>query len=166
MSNSPWGRKKRDPQPDPELTPLTHKEELAAAAHLAGAPIEEVAHVANMTVAQAQYALKKPVVKAYLATYLDEAGASLKKSAKVIAEAHNATEKKFFAFEGRVRDEREVVDHKTRMDAATLNLKARGELKEGVNVNFNMYQDLSDEEVAAIAAGLATPGDFTGQGAR
>lgn len=158
----PW----EEPDIEPELKPITFRDQVIAAAHSTGAPIEEVARAGNVTVEEAKKIIRKPVVRALLASYLDEAGATLEKSAKVVARAMDAKEKKFFAFEGRVVDEREVEDHATQLKAAELNLRARGELKEGVNVNFNQYLELTDEQVALIAAGKATPGDFTNQGAR
>lgn len=146
-----------------QLKPLTDRQALISEAFLEnGGKITEqdaeAAGYASLTTAKA--ALQNPTLKAHLSNYLDDAGATLRKSAEVIAGAHDATETKFFAFEGEVRDEKTVVDHKTRLSAAKLNLEARGELNSGVNVTFNKFGDLTDEELAKIALGQAPANRF------
>lgn len=69
---------------------------------------------------QAHKELQKPTVAAALEAALDRAGASLDASAKVIAEAHEATKLQSVGFKTHT-----VVDHKTRLSAAELNLRAR-----------------------------------------
>lgn len=143
----------------PKLRQLTPGQEIISSAFIEGKPItQEVADEAGYSSPEtARAALKSPTVRAHLSSYLDEAGATLQKSARVIAEAHDAKKTHFFAFEGKVRDEKETIDHGTRMDAAELNLKARGELKDGVNLTFNVYENMSDAELAKIALGEAAP---------
>ena len=140
----------------PQLKP---EREMLAASFIEGKGLddEEAQRVGYIDAKDAKRALKSPTMRAHLSTYLDAAGATLEKSAQVISEAMGATEKKFFSFEGVVQDEREVVDHATRVSAAKLNLEARGELKQGLNVAFNMFGEVSDEELAKIAMGLSVP---------
>lgn len=141
--------------------PLTKTELVVAKGILEEKKPAEIGEAIGLSARQVKNIANQPNVKAHLASYLDRAGASLEKSAEVIADAHNATEKKFFAFEGRVVDEREVVDHDTRLAAAKLNLQARGELKEG-GVQFNAYMELTDEQLAMIATGMKKLSDFIG----
>ncbi len=84
--------------------------------------------------------LKKPEVKEALALAMDEAGATLKASATVIAAAHAATTTKEFNSFGKVILGTEMVDHVTRLRAAELNAKIRGAFSsgDGVNVNLNI----------------------------
>lgn len=59
-------------------------------------------------------------VSSEVSRILDRAGATVERSARAIAEAHDAKKKVSINFETH-----EVVDHRTRLDAAELNLKAR-----------------------------------------
>lgn len=146
--------------------PITEQQERAAAAYIAsGGDVAKTAEVAGVTPKVVKGMLQKPQVRAYLATFLDEAGATLESAAQVIADAQQAKETRLFAFNGRVTDTVELVDHKVRMDAAKLNLQARGQLKDGVNVNVNIYAELTDEALAQIAMGVARPEDFMAPGA-
>lgn len=121
---------------------------------------QELADAVGISLTGARQALHTPQARVYMANYLDKAGATVEKAARVISEAMDAMETKFFSFEGRVCDERDVVDHGTRLGAAQLNLKARGELKEGAQVQVNLYADLTDQQLAAIASGAADPRSF------
>lgn len=108
--------------------------------------------------------LSIPQVRGYLHAELDLAGATLAKTAQVIAEAHAATEEHYFAYNGQVVDERSTPDHSIRLKAAELNLKARGELvdKEGINI----FMQMSDEQLAGIASGQIDPGALIDLGPR
>lgn len=149
---------------EPKIQPLTEGQALLASKFIeAGgdksAITDEIAKEAGYASKEtARAALKgNTSLRAHLASYLDGAGATLEKSAQVISEAMDATEAKFFSFEGKVCDERHVVDHGTRLAAAKLNLEARGELKNGVNLTFNKYENLTDEQLAQIALGQQPP---------
>ena len=110
-------------------------------------------------------ALRAPNMQGYLAKYLDDAGATLESAARVIAEAENAMATKFFAHEGQIIDREDVVDHPTRLAAAELNLKARGELRDS-SVSANIFVGMSDEQVAQIAAGQIDPATLIDVGPR
>lgn len=107
-------------------------------------------------------AVRLPQMQGYLSTYLDEAGATMEKSAKVIAGAHEA-------MDIRLTKDGDVVevgpDHKIRLDAATLNLKARGELKENAGTR-NLFVGLSDEQLLAIATGQIEAASLIHRGER
>lgn len=156
---------------DPKLKPLTEQQELLGATFiakkLAGEKIDDetAKEIGYKSAAAAERALQNPVVKSHVVAELDRAGATLGATAKVIAEAHEAKEIKFFSYEGVVRDQREVVDHSTRLRAAELNLEVRGELKQaGVNVTFNKFGELTDEQLAKIALGQEVPTHLLPQG--
>ncbi len=153
---------------DAKLKAMEFKQQLAADLQLANPTLShaEIGAKIGETEAQVTKIFRQPQVKVYMASFLDKAGASLEKSAKVIAEAHDAIEMKFFAFEGEVTDEREVIDWQTRLKASEMNLKIRGEWKEGAQVQLNQFLELSDAALAAIAAGQARPQDFNPKGAQ
>lgn len=82
--------------------------------------------------------LQKPHVSEALEKALNESGASLEKSAQIIADAHNAKRGK-------------EKDHAMRLKAAELNLKARrffnsSETQNNVQVNLHNYFDRLREE--------------------
>ena len=102
-------------------------------------------------------AIAKPAVRGYMAKYLDDAGATLEASAKVISDAHTAT---------KITDDGdELPDHHTRLNAAELNLKIRGELKDNAS-NFNLFAGLTDEQLAMIASGQLDPASLIDVGPR
>lgn len=105
-----------------------------------------------------------PQVRGYLTAALDKAGATIERSAQVIAEAMLAEQKTYTSFEGQIRDERSDPDHRTRLKASELNLRARGELKDQDAINI--FADLSDQQVALIAAGQLDPASLVNRGAR
>lgn len=119
--------------------------------------IGEALGVSTRTVSAA---LKSTSVRAYLAELFDKAGATLQASAKVVAEAHDASKIKFFSEHGVVTDERTVIDYKTRLEAAKLNLEARGILKEAPVQQQNNFINLTDEQLAMIATKQARAADF------
>ena len=105
-----------------------------------------------------------PQVRGYLADALDKAGATIEASAKVIADAHVAEKKTYFQHEGQVTDERSDIDHKVRLQASELNLKARGQLRD--QETTNIFMELSDEMLAGIAAGTIDPATLIDLGPR
>ena len=66
-----------------------------------------------------------PDVQAILNASLDKAGATIEKSAQVIARAHDADTVKLFSHRGKVVDTKVLVDHPTRLHAAELNYRVR-----------------------------------------
>lgn len=141
----------------PEFNPLTPQGELVAAEFMQGKKPFEIAQDLGMDTKEVKRELRKPETRAFLAAYLDAAGATIEKTAQRISEALDAEETKFFAYEGEIVSERSVVDHGMRLKAAELTLRARGELKDGVNVNFNKFMSVSDEDLARIASGELDP---------
>ncbi len=101
--------------------------------------------------------LKNPAVRLYMSQHLDDAGATLASSARVIAEAQNAREVKFFTHEGKVTDERVVVDHVTRLKAARLNGEYRNEFNQRERREGDWAKDLTDEQLAKVASGELDP---------
>ena len=75
---------------------------------------------------QACKELKKPEVQAMLLKALDKAGATIEKSAKVLADAHDANEVKVFNSDTGIEYSKPLVDHVTRLKAAELNGRFRG----------------------------------------
>lgn len=102
----------------------------------------------------ASRALSDPKVISALDAALDRAGASLDKSAQVIAAAHKASVVKVFKGEDdQIIYATPLVDHNTRMKAAELNMKARGLLNtqtEGgqvVGVGFFIMRGLKERGI-------------------
>lgn len=112
----------------------------------------------------AQKALASKAVRSAIELALDAAGADLASAAKVVAQAQQANETKFYAFEGRVVDKRVVVDHPTRLAAAKLNLEARKVVGGGAagqgGPTFNVFSKLTTIQIAQIADGKASLADF------
>ncbi len=105
-----------------------------------------------------------PQVRGYLTDALEKAGATIDAAAKVIAEAQVAEKVTYFQHEGVVTDQRSDVDHKTRLHAAELNLKARGEMRD--QEATNIFMSISDEVLAGIAAGTIDPATIIDLGPR
>lgn len=105
-----------------------------------------------------------PQVRGYLHDALEKAGATIDAAAQVIADAHAAKKTTYFQHEGSVTDVREDIDHKTRLQAAELNLKARGELRD--QEGTNIFMQISDEILAGIAAGTIDPATIIDLGPR
>lgn len=105
--------------------------------------------------------LSKPHVRMMLVNALDKAGATLEASAKVIAEAHEATETKVFHSEkdGVVYSE-PLVDHRTRIKAADTAVEWRGIKDQPVNITKSNVMVLTDQQLALVARQEATVGDF------
>ncbi len=129
-------------------------------------PVDEVDYAAakNVESLKLMKAAHLPQVRMYLADELEKAGATLAASAAVIAEAHQAKKTTYFQHEGMVTDSREDVDHKIRLSAAELNLKARGELDD--HASTNIFMEMTDEQVAGIAAGTIDPATLIDLGPR
>lgn len=101
--------------------------------------------------------LKNPNVVRAMDAALDKAGASLDKSAQVIAAAHKATTVKVFNDPERgITYATPLVDHNTRMKAAELNMKARGLMQsnEGsgqvMGIGFFVLKGMKDRGLGAI----------------
>ena len=106
-----------------------------------------------------------PLARGFLARYLDDAGATLEKAARVISEGMDANETKVFSHKGDVVYSEPLIDHPTRLSAAELNLRARGELREQQQT-VNLFQGLTDEQLAQIAAGQLDPASLIDVGPR
>lgn len=145
-----------------QFTPMSAKEQMAADMRLINPEMndKEIGEVIGEKDSKVKRIFNKPAVRVYMESYLDKAGATREESARVIADAHKAVETKIFAFEGHITDEKVLIDHGTRLDAAKLNLQIRGDLKEGAQVQFNQFVGLTDEQLAKIASGNATAGEF------
>ena len=155
----------------PRIGELTDRQRAAVEIKLAepGIKHSELAERAGFASVQSlRKSMATPQVRNYLSAALDAAGARIEDSAKVIAEAHAATKVTHFSFQGNVTDEREDIDHRMRLDAAELNLEARGELHKNAAIaqQNNMYVNLTDQQLAAIASGAAKAADFMGHGHR
>lgn len=112
-----------------------------------------------------QKALALPQMKGYMADHLDQAGATLAAAAKVIGEAQHAMENRVVSYLGSGSVIEVGPDHKTRLEAAKLNLQIRGELK-GDAANINLFADISDQDLAKIATGQLDPATLIDVGPR
>ena len=110
--------------------------------------------------AQVREIFKKPAVAAFLHGFLDLYGATLEDSARVIGAAHGAEQVKVFAYKGEIVEDAPRPDHEIRLRGAELNLRVRGKLKEGGEVNINLYGELSDAQLAQLALGQKSLADF------
>lgn len=104
--------------------------------------------------------LRQPGVVTFLSGFLDANGATLNDSARVIGEAHTAKKVKVFAYKGQIVADEARPDHDVRLRGAELNLRARGKLKDGADVNVNIYGGLTDEQLAQIATKQKSVADF------
>jgi folylpolyglutamate synthase/dihydropteroate synthase len=127
--------------------------------------LEEIAEKAGIPLDRVKAVMSTPQVRGYLSKHLDDAGATLEASAKVIAEAHQAEKIVVVSYKGDSHLVNAGVDFGTRLAAAELNLKARGELKDG-GQSINLFMDLSDEDLARIAAGQLDPATLIDVGPR
>lgn len=155
----------------PQIGELTDRQRAAVEIKLAEPGIKpaDLAERAGFASVQSmRKSMATPQVRNYLSAALDAAGARIEDSAKVIAEAHAATKVTYFSHKGEVIDEKEDIDHRMRLDAAELNLEARGELHKNAAIaqQNNMYVNLTDQQLAAIASGAARAADFMGHGHR
>src|SRR3990167_10301909 len=99
---------------------LAEGKTVADAAVAAGYPgARETARV------RASQDLRNGYVVAAIDKALDAAGCSINKTARVVAEAHDAKETRFFQREGEVVDSRDVIDHGTRLKGAELASRLR-----------------------------------------
>ncbi len=114
-----------------------------------------------------QRVLEKPQVKAFMAYYLDKAGATALEHARVIAEAHNAMEVKVFNHCGTVVESKEYVDHPTRLRAAELGMKARHVLSDPTQKDAlsSMLDSLDDNDLIQITLGKKKLSDLVQPGA-
>ena len=167
MSELPFFGKTPDP-----LRPLTpHQLHIAKAAiENPGATSAEIAKAAGLkdpvkSAAHVDRILAKPQVRAMMISALDEAGATIEKTARVVSEAMDAEEVKIFHSEAHgIVESDPHTDHQTRLRAAELSMKARGVMDEKPQVQVNVVTTLTDEQLAQIAAGTAHPAQFVQQG--
>jgi len=116
----------------PQLRPLNLRDKHAADLHMqhpekTAVDIGREVGFSKSPGRSVEKALEKPEVRLYMSRYLDDAGAKLEDSARVIAEAHNATvQKEYLNKFGDVVQGEEKVDHNTRLRAAEINMKAHG----------------------------------------
>lgn len=127
--------------------------------------MEEIARRAGLPMEKVRAVMSKPQIRGFLAKHLDDAGATLEASAKVIAEAQHAEKMVVSNYKGEVQVVNAGPDHSTRLTAAELNLKARGELRETA-ANVNLFMDLSDDQLARIANGELDPAKLIDVGPR
>ena len=120
----------------------------------------DIGHMLGLSTNTVQRSLDRPQVKMYMSTWLDAAGADLKASAKVIADAHQADKITHYAFRGVVGDSKVDVDHVTRLEAARLNMQAHGVLDEARGAGLNIYYNLTDAQLRAIEEGRNRLEDF------
>lgn len=109
-------------------------------------------------------AMNSPQVRGYLTSELDKAGATVESAAKVIAEAQSANGAQVVSYLGEASVVDTGPDHAIRLRAAEMNLKARGELtdREGVSI----FMQMTDEQLAGIAAGTLDPATIIDLGPR
>lgn len=127
--------------------------------------MEEVARRAGLPIEKVKAVMTIPQIRGFLSKHLDDAGATLARSAEIIAAAHQANKMVVSNYKGDVQVVDAGPDHSIRLNAAELNLKARGELKEA-GASINLFMDLSDEQLAKIAAGELDPATLIDVGPR
>lgn len=139
--------------------PLTKRQQEIADAHIADPtkPQSEIAKEFGTTQPQVSKTLNLPHVKVHIESMLDAAGATVRKSAEVIAHAHKAMDTKLVTHKGVLTKAVSLVDHQTRLRAAELNLEVRGYLDKGSKQSMNVFMSLSDEQLALIAVGQLDP---------
>jgi hypothetical protein len=145
-------------------SPITATQRAIADAHLRDTtvPKSHLARELGVSPNTVYGALAKPAVRMYISQHLDAAGASLEKAARVISEAQDAhvTEKHVDPETGATEvAESSVPDHEVRLKGAKLSLEAHGAL-ENVGAQVNIYQNMTDEQLAAVACGQAKMSDF------
>lgn len=154
--------------PDKDLFGPAPKPEEFAAAELVvegKLTLEEIATKSGLPLDRVRAVMTIPQIRGYFSKHLDDAGATLEASAKVIAEAHGARKMAVVSYLGEANVIDAGPDHKIRLDGAELNLKVRGELK-GDGQSINLFMDLSDEKLAQIADGRLDPATLIDVGPR
>ena len=154
--------------PDSKLFgPAPKKEEFAVAELVSDGKLtlEEISKKSGFSIDRIKAVMQIPQIRGYLSKYLDDAGATLEASAKAIAEAHGARNMVVSNYKGEVQVVDAGPDHQIRLKASELNLKARGELREG-GQSINLFMDLSDEQLAKVAAGELDPSALIDVGPR
>jgi hypothetical protein len=155
---------KRKQPPKPPMRAITPQEALLATKRLEHptANLAQVGAMAGMSAAQAGKALQSPQVRTFMAPYLDAAGAGMGEAAKVVAEGLKAMETKFFAFEGKVKDKRDVVNWQARLKAAEMAIAGHGGMDQKPAA-ASVLGYLEDHELEAIRTGKATLADYRSQ---
>ena len=164
QGNRPLRGEPPAPISGPGAQPITPIQRAIADAHLADQtlPKSQIARNMGVSAAAVTKALDKPAVRMYLSQHLDAAGATLEKAARVISEAQDAhqVEKIRDSDSGTVEVvESSVPDHEVRLKGAKLALEGHGALEQP-GQQVNIYQGLTDEQLAAIACGQAKVADF------
>jgi hypothetical protein len=147
---------------DPDAAdPLTPKQRAVVNAKLEAPEATQAQLAARAGCSEATVAktLAAPAVQLFMSAHLDAAGATLKKTAQRISEALDAEKTTYFQKDGMVQDERVDIDHATRLKAAEIAMEGHG-VKEQAGVQVNIYRDLTDEQLAAVACGRAKMADF------
>ena len=118
----------------------------------------EISAAIGMNKGSVTRALGKPAVKMYMSQWLNHVGATLEKAATVIKEGQEANKETPISYMGEIKDVHIQPDHDVRIKAAKLSMEAHGVLDEKVQVNI--YQNLTDEQLAQVAIGVRKPQDF------
>lgn len=113
-------------------------------------------------------AARMPQIAHYLSSALDAAGAKLEDSCRAIAEAHQADDMRVVSNGPAAGSSVESAgpDHSIRLKAAELNMKLRGHMKETAAANFNLFNGISDVQLAQIASGQLDPATLIDVGPR
>ncbi len=127
--------------------------------------IDEIARRAGLPIEKVKAVMKNPQIRGYFSKHLDDAGASLEASAKVIAEAHIAEGQQVVSYMGEGKLINTGPDFAIRIKAAELNLKVRGELRDQ-GASVNLFMDLDDITLARIASGELDPATLIDVGPR
>ncbi len=127
--------------------------------------LENIAERAGLPIEKVRRVMSNPQVRGYFAKHLDDAGATLEASARVIADAHNANGAQVVSYQGHAEVVDTGPDYMVRLKGAELNLKARGELRDG-GTSVNLFMDLDDVSLARIASGELDPATLIDVGPR
>lgn len=92
-------------------------------------PIKKIAREHGLSLHKTNEILALPQVNEYLAAEMTKAGLNLQKGLVAIRDGLSANKTQFFQKDGVVTDEREVIDHTTRLHAAELDLRLHGLLQ-------------------------------------
>lgn len=127
--------------------------------------VDEIARRAGLPLEKVKRVMQNPQIRGYFSKHLDDAGATLEASAKVIAEAHIANGAQVVSYMGEGKLIDTGPDFQVRMKAAELNLKVRGELRDQ-GASVNLFMDLDDITLARIASGELDPATLIDVGPR
>ena len=120
----------------------------------------QIAEATGTTKSVVTRVLNTPAVRRFMSPILDEQGASLREAAKAIGDALKAEKVQRFAYKGDIVEACPEPDHDVRVKAAKVAMEGHGALEPAPAVNINMV-NLTDQQLAEIAAGKKTLADFT-----